>query len=154
MDVEEFGSKWAQMRSPFQKWWGRLTDADLVRIDGRLDRMIEVLQERYGLGPERIARELFARMAKLERSQRQHRFATQIRDTWKDHWVRLRGQALSWWGILTEADLDDVAGEAEAVIELLQNRYGYTRDLAEAEFNGRVGEHLILHRSNPVVRHD
>jgi len=50
----------------------------------------------------------------------------------------VRGQAKEWWGKLTDDDLDRVAGKSEQLIGLLQEKYGYTRERAEEEFNSRI----------------
>jgi uncharacterized protein YjbJ (UPF0337 family) len=50
-------------------------------------------------------------------------------------WKEMRGQIKRWWGILTDFDLDRMDGKSDRLIELLQRKYGYTRELAEEEFN-------------------
>jgi uncharacterized protein YjbJ (UPF0337 family) len=35
-----------QMRGQAKKWWGKLTDDDLEKIDGKRDKLIGFLQER------------------------------------------------------------------------------------------------------------
>jgi hypothetical protein len=55
-------------------------------------------------------------------------------------WPHLRQQAKTWWDRLTEADLEQVAGNKERLVRAMQGRYGYTRELAEQEVDRRVGE--------------
>ena len=62
------------------------------------------------------------------------------KDIFEGKWKEIRGQAKEWWGILTDDDLDRVEGKAEKLIGLLQQKYGYTREHAEEEFNQRVRE--------------
>ena len=52
----------------------------------------------------------------------------------------MRGQIKEWWGKLTDDDLEQAAGNAEQIIGLLQQKYGYTRERAEQEFNRRIKE--------------
>jgi uncharacterized protein YjbJ (UPF0337 family) len=59
-------------------------------------------------------------------------------DVLEGKWKQMRGQAKEWWGKLTDDDLDKAAGKSEQLIGLLQEKYGYTRQRAEAEFNRRV----------------
>ena len=61
-------------------------------------------------------------------------------DILEGKWKQVRGQAKEWWGKLTDDDLDRVAGKSEQLIGLLQAKYGYTREHAEAEFNRRLNE--------------
>jgi uncharacterized protein YjbJ (UPF0337 family) len=55
-------------------------------------------------------------------------------------WKEMRGQVKEWWGKLTDDDLDQAAGNAEQIVGLLQQKYGYTRQRAEEEFNRRIKE--------------
>lgn len=40
--------KWKQVRGKAKQWWGKLTDNDLDRINGRSEELIGKLQEVYG----------------------------------------------------------------------------------------------------------
>lgn len=39
---------WLQVREQTRKWWGKLTDEDLERIDGKAERLADALQDKYG----------------------------------------------------------------------------------------------------------
>jgi uncharacterized protein YjbJ (UPF0337 family) len=70
----------------------------------------------------------------------QRRGASNI-DTFDGQWPQLRGQVRSWWGQLTDADLDTIAGKKDMLVGLLQERYGYARERAEQEVERRVHEY-------------
>jgi uncharacterized protein YjbJ (UPF0337 family) len=53
-------------------------------------------------------------------------------------WKQMRGQAKVWWGKLTDDDLDKVGGKFDQLIGLLQEKYGYTQQQAEEEYNLRT----------------
>jgi uncharacterized protein YjbJ (UPF0337 family) len=55
-------------------------------------------------------------------------------------WPHLRQQVKIWWDRLTEADLDQVAGNKERLVRAIQGRYGYVRERAEQEVERRFGE--------------
>lgn len=55
-------------------------------------------------------------------------------------WKQIRGQARSWWGKLTDNDLDRVGGKFDVLVGLLQERYGYTREQAMNEVDTRVAD--------------
>jgi uncharacterized protein YjbJ (UPF0337 family) len=40
--------KWKQMRGQAKLWWGKLTDDDLEKVGGQYDKLIGLLQEKYG----------------------------------------------------------------------------------------------------------
>jgi uncharacterized protein YjbJ (UPF0337 family) len=60
------------------------------------------------------------------------------KDIFKGKWKEMRGQIKEWWGKLTDDDLEQAAGNAEQIVGLLQQKYGYTRQRAEEEFNRRI----------------
>jgi uncharacterized protein YjbJ (UPF0337 family) len=56
------------------------------------------------------------------------------RDTFKGQWMQLKGQLRRQWGKLTDDDVDQIQGNAEIMIGKLQERYGYSREQAEREW--------------------
>lgn len=59
-------------------------------------------------------------------------------DVFEGKWKEMRGQIKEWWGKLTDDDLEQVGGKADQLIGLLQQKYGYTKEHAEEEFNRRL----------------
>lgn len=53
-----FAAKWQQMRGTLRSWWGKLTDDDWERIGGQKDRLIGMLQEKYGYAKDMALREV------------------------------------------------------------------------------------------------
>jgi uncharacterized protein YjbJ (UPF0337 family) len=54
-------------------------------------------------------------------------------DVLNSNWKEIRAHAKQWWGELTEDDLDEVEGRRDRLIDLLQQRYGHTREEAEVD---------------------
>jgi uncharacterized protein YjbJ (UPF0337 family) len=48
MNSSELESKWQKLKGEIRSQWGKLTDDDLERIAGSKDRLIGLVQERYG----------------------------------------------------------------------------------------------------------
>jgi uncharacterized protein YjbJ (UPF0337 family) len=48
MNNNVFEGKWKQMRGQAKLWWGKLTDDDLEKVGGQYDKLIGLLQEKYG----------------------------------------------------------------------------------------------------------
>jgi uncharacterized protein YjbJ (UPF0337 family) len=63
------------------------------------------------------------------------------KDIFEGKWKQVRGQAREWWGKLTDQDLDKIAGKYENFIGVMQEKYGYTREHAEEEFDRRLKEY-------------
>ena len=58
MNQDILAGKWKQMRGQVKEWWGKLTDDDLDRIDGAMDKLAGTLQERYGWKRDEVEREM------------------------------------------------------------------------------------------------
>jgi len=48
MNEDIFAGQWKKMRGEVKSWWGRLTDDDFDGIDGQKDKLIGLVQEKYG----------------------------------------------------------------------------------------------------------
>jgi len=60
------------------------------------------------------------------------------KDVFEGKWKQIQGQSKDWWGKLTDDDLKRVGGKYDKFVGLLQEKYGYTREHAEAEIDRRV----------------
>ena len=48
MNQEQFGQFWEQLKTPLQAKWEKITDQDLLEIQGNLATFGAILQKRYG----------------------------------------------------------------------------------------------------------
>jgi len=48
MNQEQFGQFWTQLKAPLKDKWEKITEEDLVEIQGDLAKFGGVLQKRYG----------------------------------------------------------------------------------------------------------
>jgi uncharacterized protein YjbJ (UPF0337 family) len=62
-------------------------------------------------------------------------------DVFRGQWRQLRGSVKSWWGRLTDDDLDKIGGQKDKLVGLLQEKYGQTRDEAERDVERRLSEY-------------
>jgi len=56
-------------------------------------------------------------------------------------WKQMRGELKTWWGKLTDDDVDRIGGQKDKLVGLIQERYGYTREQAEQEIERRLQEY-------------
>ena len=70
------------------------------------------------------------------------------KDVFEGKWKEMRGQAKVWWGKLTDDDLEQAGGNAGQLIGLIQQKYGYSREHAEEEFNRRLREAKVEVKKN------
>lgn len=50
-------------------------------------------------------------------------------------WKQLKGKVKEQWGRLTNDELDQLEGRRDQIVGLLQEKYGYTIDEAEEQFD-------------------
>ena len=62
-------------------------------------------------------------------------------DVLKGKWMQLKGEVRTQWGKLTNDDLDQIQGNSEKLIGKIQERYGYAKDKAQAEYESWVRQH-------------
>lgn len=58
MNSDIFKGQWNQFKGEAKRQWGKLTDDDMMKIQGDYDKFVGTLQERYGWDRERAQREV------------------------------------------------------------------------------------------------
>ena len=58
--------QWKQLKGQVRQWWGKITDDDLEEIADRKDKLLGMLQERYGYSRERAEEEVNRRLGEFE----------------------------------------------------------------------------------------
>lgn len=54
-DIAE--GKWRQLKGEVKQKWGKLTEDDLMEVDGQLDKFCGKMQQRYGMSREQAEKE-------------------------------------------------------------------------------------------------
>lgn len=49
MEKEYFKGQWNQLKGNVKKSWGKLTDDELLKVEGDYDKVIGLIQEKYGM---------------------------------------------------------------------------------------------------------
>lgn len=75
MNSDIWGGKWNELKGKLKEVFGKLTDDDMLQMQGSHDRIVGVLQERYGYGKEQAQQE-------WENFVRQH--VTTVEDTYEE----------------------------------------------------------------------
>jgi uncharacterized protein YjbJ (UPF0337 family) len=58
MNWDQIQGSWKQMKGKAKDRWGKLTDDDLMRLEGNRDKLVGTVQERYGVAREEAEREV------------------------------------------------------------------------------------------------
>ena len=57
MNNDVFEGKWKQLRGQAKVWWGKLSDDDLETVGGKFDKLIGLLQVKYGYSRQQAEEE-------------------------------------------------------------------------------------------------
>ena len=66
MNKDILEGKWKQIRGEAKAWWGKLTDDDLDRANGKFDVLAGLLQQKYGYTRQRATDEIDKRVTEYE----------------------------------------------------------------------------------------
>jgi uncharacterized protein YjbJ (UPF0337 family) len=66
MNKDIFEGKWKQLQGHVKEGWGKLTDDDLERVDGKFDQFVGLIQEKYGYTKQQAEKEIDERMTEYE----------------------------------------------------------------------------------------
>lgn len=58
MNSDVLAGKWKQLKGDVKSQWGKFTDDDLASVEGQRDKLIGLVQERYGYAREQAEREV------------------------------------------------------------------------------------------------
>jgi uncharacterized protein YjbJ (UPF0337 family) len=58
MNRDQVQGPWLQLRGEAKKLWGALTDDDLMRAEGSTDKLVGIIQQRFGDTKDAIRRKL------------------------------------------------------------------------------------------------
>lgn len=61
--------KWKQLTGDIKSTWGKITDDDVAAIDGKREKLLGVLQERYGIAREEAEKQADSFLARLQHEQ-------------------------------------------------------------------------------------
>lgn len=66
MNEDVFQGQWKQVKGQVRVWWGQLTDNDVEQVAGKSEKLIGLLQEKYGYSREWAEEELKRRLREFE----------------------------------------------------------------------------------------
>jgi len=55
MNKDIMNGKWKQMRGKAKEEWGKFTDHDLEKFEGKREQLVGLVQEKYGYSKEKAA---------------------------------------------------------------------------------------------------
>jgi len=67
MNKDVIQGKWREMKGKVKEQWGKLTDDDLDKIEGKAEQLLGLLQQRYGYARDKAEEEYKRFMEKYPR---------------------------------------------------------------------------------------
>lgn len=58
MNLEQIKGQWKQVKGAAKAQWGRLTDDELTQVEGNAERLVGLVQERYGYAKDQAQKEV------------------------------------------------------------------------------------------------
>jgi uncharacterized protein YjbJ (UPF0337 family) len=98
MNADQLKGKWMQFKGDLKQQWGKFTDDHLQQIEGNYDKIMGMLQERYGSNCVRLVRERY--------SEEKHKL---IR--WADLWQQrsqpeVAKETMRSWEVIDKREMD------------------------------------------------
>ncbi|MCJ7595712.1 MAG: CsbD family protein [Desulfobacterales bacterium] len=66
MNWNQVKGNWHQIKGKVRTEWGKLTDDDLVAIDGKREQLLGKLQEKYGIAKEEAEKQMDGFLKKIK----------------------------------------------------------------------------------------
>ena len=58
MNWDTAAGNWKMLKGRVKEKWGKLTDDDLTRVEGKRDQLVGRIQERYGIAKDEADRQI------------------------------------------------------------------------------------------------
>ncbi|MHB8858827.1 MAG: CsbD family protein [Thermoleophilia bacterium] len=68
-------------------------------------------------------------------------------DILEGKWKQMKGDVKSWWGELTDDEIDQIGGKKDQLVGKLQEKYGWEKGKAENEIDKRLAEYNEKHKA-------
>jgi uncharacterized protein YjbJ (UPF0337 family) len=62
MSQDILKGQWKEIKGRLKEWWGDLTDDDVNRVDGNQEKLVGMLQQKYGYAKDRALQEVSRRL--------------------------------------------------------------------------------------------
>ncbi len=67
MNSDILKGKWKEIKGGLKNQWGKLTDDDVTQIEGKEEKLLGILQKRYGYTKDQAQKEYDAYMGRYQK---------------------------------------------------------------------------------------
>ncbi len=125
---DTFKGAWNELKGEFRKTWGDITDDEIEKIQGERERLLGILQSKYGMSIEKARDEVDGIVDRYDNLEG------------LGVWNQIKGQAREAWGDLTDNDVEKAAGRRSRLVGIIQEKYGKSHAEAWREVNRVIGK--------------
>ena len=66
MNEDILKGKWREIKGEVKATWGKITDDDMMMLEGKADKLVGVLQQKYGYTKEKAEEEIERLVRKIK----------------------------------------------------------------------------------------
>ncbi len=114
---EQIGAgQWKQMRGTLKSWWGRLSDDDFDWIAGQKDKLVGLIQEKYGQTRDQAQQEVERRLQEYDAGGMAEGVAARAQALGANATAKMREAVDSARSYIRDKDYSDLAQEATDLV--------------------------------------
>ncbi len=118
MNKDTFQGNWKMLKGKLKEKWGKLTDDDIKRIEGKREQLYGLLEQRYGLSREKCEKQLSEFLDNFDRQ------------NFESHWNEIRNRIREKFNTLSNEDIARIKGKRDELVKMLQDKYHVSREQA------------------------
>lgn len=108
--------QWKQMRGSLKSWWGRLSDDDFDWIGGEKDKLIGLIQEKYGQSRDQAEQEVERRLKEYDAGGTVAGVAAKAQEFGTQATAKVREAVDSARAYIKDKEYEDIAKEATDLV--------------------------------------
>jgi uncharacterized protein YjbJ (UPF0337 family) len=108
--------QWKQMRGSLKSWWGRLSDDDFDWIGGEKDKLVGLIQEKYGQSRDQAEQEVERRLKEYDASGTVAGVAAKAQEFGTQATAKVREAVDSARSYIKDKEYEDIAKEATDLV--------------------------------------
>lgn len=124
MNKDIFQGNFKILKGKLKEKWGKLTDEEITRIEGKKDQLFGLLQSKYGITKEKAQLELNDLLGRFEN------------DQFSQHWNDISGKIQEKFNTLSKEDIARIKGRRDEFLKVLQEKYHVNKDQAIERLQG------------------
>lgn len=118
MNKDIFQGNFKILKGKLKEKWGKLTDEEITRVEGKKDQLFGLLQSKYGITKEKAQQELTDLLSRFEN------------DQFQQHWNEISGKIQEKFNTLSKEDISRIKGRRDEFLKVLQEKYHVNKDQA------------------------